>query len=319
MNGILAEHEARVNQVLSKILSSAFLGFFFLLIFLFNISILQSSVLLMGAVAVLGVGKIAHTPYGHTAKYLNLAILAVLLTALMTVLGENNIGIPVAVTLSLTAVAMYYNQRLVVFYVALTILLNSASAGLDVTPYLINYVPRNWITLTALFLLGAVLAWNLAKTAAGLIGFAEQQKQESKRLTADLVVIRDKISSLVERTAAIGEELSCSTAHTANTTNRLAASVGDMTATTGRFDSLAGQILSSSNHVHTLGEDGQKQMFMTREAVDEALDFSRDSLQVVNELETASHQITGIIDLIANIAGQTGLLALNAAIEAARA
>lgn len=70
--------------------------------------------------------------------------------------------------------------------------------------------------------------------------------------------------------------------------------------------------------------DGEAQVSSTElahiiDSISRQADEVENSAEVVNELTNASAEITGVLEVIQNIAEQTNLLALNAAIEAARA
>jgi methyl-accepting chemotaxis protein len=90
--------------------------------------------------------------------------------------------------------------------------------------------------------------------------------------------------------------------------------------------SAAGQASSNVQAVATAAEEMSAsvaeishQTDTSREVANEAVRSVETASKVVHELNGTAQQITGIVDLISDIADQTNLLALNATIEAARA
>jgi methyl-accepting chemotaxis protein len=88
----------------------------------------------------------------------------------------------------------------------------------------------------------------------------------------------------------------------------------------------AGQASSNVQAVATAAEEMSAsvseighQTDTSREVANEAVRSVETASKVVHELNGTAQQITGIVDLISDIADQTNLLALNATIEAARA
>ncbi|WP_434362421.1 methyl-accepting chemotaxis protein [Parasalinivibrio latis] len=78
----------------------------------------------------------------------------------------------------------------------------------------------------------------------------------------------------------------------------------------------ASKAVSDANEQVRQGNDVVQQMISSIEQQNESM---TSSTHVVNELASATDDISGILDVILQIAEQTNLLALNAAIEAARA
>ncbi len=79
-----------------------------------------------------------------------------------------------------------------------------------------------------------------------------------------------------------------------------------------RSEGLAGEARAGA-------ETGGALMRQTRGSIDRIAAASRSAAERMDQLGQRSSQISGIVSVIAEIAGQTNLLALNAAIEAARA
>jgi len=68
-----------------------------------------------------------------------------------------------------------------------------------------------------------------------------------------------------------------------------------------------------------IADEGSVIIQKTISGIQRAADTVRDSATVLTYLEIYAHQISGVVNIIKEIADQTNLLALNAAIEAARA
>lgn len=181
MSNLLSDHESRVNRALMQILTAAFLVFYVLLTLVFKVGFVQGSFLLIGALFTLAVGGLRRTRYASVCKYLFAVVLAAVLTALIAILKEYNTGIPFAIAISLIAIAMYFNQWLVVVYAGALLAANGLYAYFNPEVYIHNYSAQNWVFLAGLFLLGTVLAWSLARTAHNLVTYAEQKEQEVQK------------------------------------------------------------------------------------------------------------------------------------------
>ena len=93
---------------------------------------------------------------------------------------------------------------------------------------------------------------------------------------------------------------------------------GASAATTSTVANLREVEMSSAELATSTGEIAQT-MSRTREAAATSLDRTVQVARSADELVAAAQAMTGIVDLIRNIANQINLLALNATIEAARA
>lgn len=86
--------------------------------------------------------------------------------------------------------------------------------------------------------------------------------------------------------------------------------------------SVSTTIRSSSDAASAADTDTRNSVTVLSETIKDIQSQANDvdaSVQVINELAQASEEISGVMEVIRNIAEQTNLLALNAAIEAARA
>ncbi|MEO1090585.1 MAG: methyl-accepting chemotaxis protein [Pseudomonadota bacterium] len=104
-----------------------------------------------------------------------------------------------------------------------------------------------------------------------------------------------------------------------NATEQLDAAAGSMVSAAGQASSNVQAVAAAAEQMSASVSDISHQAGNSRDVADEAVRTVDAASRVVVDLNETAQQITGIVDLITDIAAQTNLLALNATIEAARA
>jgi methyl-accepting chemotaxis protein len=156
---------------------------------------------------------------------------------------------------------------------------------------------------------------NLRNLVSQVVVNAETVSASAQQLWAS----SSEASKAVEQIALTAGELAagaqnqtCEAATTARTMQELATSAKEVAQKAESAAFLAQDVVSSAQVGNTSVHKAVEQML----EIDGAITTTAD---LVKELGLRSSEIGNIVEVIANIAGQTNLLALNAAIEAARA
>jgi methyl-accepting chemotaxis protein len=122
-----------------------------------------------------------------------------------------------------------------------------------------------------------------------------------------------------ERSANVSNELNDSSQRTASALEEVSASIQTLLGTVEEVEDNSQVMAENTEEVNVLAQDGLGQMKNTQTKMNQILNTSEDSIEIIYELKKASEEIDDIIKVISDIAEQTNLLALNASIEAARA
>lgn len=159
-------------------------------------------------------------------------------------------------------------------------------------------------------------------------------------MTANTRAIIRKVIQSAEQVAAASEELTASAEQSAAAAGRVANDAGKITLTTekqhkglrestGVVEKLSAriqEISSGASAASRLADQTSGKIVSGSEAVGQSVEqmnkiaeATHSVQQAIERLASSSTQINEIVNVIADIAGQTNLLALNAAIEAARA
>ncbi|WP_026958755.1 methyl-accepting chemotaxis protein [Aliagarivorans taiwanensis] len=99
----------------------------------------------------------------------------------------------------------------------------------------------------------------------------------------------------------------------------IASAVCELEQTSRHVQTLTQQHLTNSQQISAGSNTAMEAMQLSHQSNQQLQQRVAESTQVIAEVSTHSHEISGILEVIENIASQTNLLALNAAIEAARA
>lgn len=144
---------------------------------------------------------------------------------------------------------------------------------------------------------------------------SENVAASSEELTANTeqsLEINKQIEHAIQQVRTGSNEQLVSTEESAQSMDRITATIHDISENTS---------ITAETSVHTLEETerGQQTIVEISEQMNTISESTSNIAHIIDELDSHSHQIVQIVDIITDIAEQTNLLALNAAIEAARA
>jgi len=150
--------------------------------------------------------------------------------------------------------------------------------------------------------------------------------ESMEKMRVRLAGVITQIFDTAEKLSTAGTEISAITKKTSDSvksqqaeTEQVATAMNEMTATVHEVSSHISLTASAANNANVETMAGNR---VVQAATQEILRLETqisEAAEIINRLETSSHNISSVLDVISNIAEQTNLLALNAAIEAARA
>ncbi len=129
----------------------------------------------------------------------------------------------------------------------------------------------------------------------------------------------DEVSSAATELAAAAGQVSNSSQYQSEAAASMAAAIEEMTVSINQISDHANDAHSLSIESSARADEGGTIIHGTITEMEKIATSVTESAQTVQELAQQSEQITGIVNVIKDVAEQTNLLALNAAIEAARA
>ena len=156
---------------------------------------------------------------------------------------------------------------------------------------------------------------------------------EVGRMLSALSVMRNKLHIMIsemidsstqlaassEELAAVSEQTNQNIHNQQSEVEQAATAINEMTATIQEVASNAARTSESVASANKSTAEGQRVVQQTITSIGDLATDIENASRVIQQLESHSEEIGGVLDVIKNIAEQTNLLALNAAIEAARA
>ncbi|MCK5620972.1 MAG: hypothetical protein KAJ11_01685 [Alphaproteobacteria bacterium] len=138
-------------------------------------------------------------------------------------------------------------------------------------------------------------------TGGHMASMDELLAETARSMAAEAEALRDEARGVAEAIGQAGE------------------ATGDVAATIAQTGDGAASVAGAIDDLHTNIEKIGEQVMHSATIAASAVQEMHKANEIVGTLGEAAQEISGVADLINNIAGQTNLLALNATIEAARA
>ncbi|WP_421199504.1 methyl-accepting chemotaxis protein [Aeromonas enteropelogenes] len=154
----------------------------------------------------------------------------------------------------------------------------------------------------------------------GQLGSAINRMQASlSELVSEIAGSVSQLSSAVEEVSAISSQSASGMAIQQSEVSQVATAMNEMQSTVNEVARNTTDAMSAAKDASRTSADGNQVVRSAISSIEEVSEKIEQAGAVVQQLEADSANITVVLDVIRDIAGQTNLLALNAAIEAARA
>ncbi len=234
--------------------------------------------------------------------------------------------------------AVYADLKLSVLLGSFAVLVNivlvayrAATVGLTPKEITETEIIIACLILSSVFTLMAIS--KISKINQANIDEAEKKKKQSEQLLSKVLKVAGSMAEGVERAAGETEQLKTSIEMSKRAMEELTGGANDAVAAimvqqknTDEINARMQEVEDVTSSIIDSVDDAEKSLTGGREAMDNLLrqvEVSQSASSIVaremDELREYADKMQGIMELISNVADQTGLLALNASIEAARA
>jgi len=136
---------------------------------------------------------------------------------------------------------------------------------------------------------------------------------------SEILAIANKLDQAVNALSITAQEVAQGSMISSESSAAMAASVEEMSVSIAHVSQNAQETAEITLHTSEVSQQGGEVIKKTINEMRAMADAVRNSSKIITELGQQSEQISGIVQVIKEVADQTNLLALNAAIEAARA
>jgi methyl-accepting chemotaxis protein len=158
-----------------------------------------------------------------------------------------------------------------------------------------------------------------AGDATSLLAAMKGMQHSLRKMIADLTANAEGVASAAQQLATASEQIATSSAHQSEAASSMAAAVEEMTVSINHVSDSAAEARQVTDETGSLSQQGKGVIQGTVSEMERIARTVGEASATIRAMGESSQKISGIVQVIKDVAEQTNLLALNAAIEAARA
>jgi len=163
------------------------------------------------------------------------------------------------------------------------------------------------------------VAFNHDHESESVYGAMSRMTNHLLAVVGDIIDSSNSLASVSEQTSALSLQSSLSLRNQQANIAQVATAVEEMSATINEVAHSAANVSHSAQLAQSSSGEASQKLTETITELENLDNEINQASQVAQTLESGSHEIGSVLEVIRGIAEQTNLLALNAAIEAARA